>query len=106
MWLRCGWGVVDEVWLKSGRGLASVTILAKGVLAQALESITKQLVGSKHRKPTALKSGPLGPSDPTAYPQTSETPAKMQLVSHFWPKNPTMNVQGYFLLPVNAFCNM
>ena len=53
MWLRCGWGVV-EVWLKSGRGLASVTILAKGVLAQALESIAKKLVGSKHRKPTAL----------------------------------------------------
>ena len=69
MRLRRGWGVVDEVWLKSGRGLAYVTILAKGVLAQALESITKQLVGSKHRKPTALKSGPLGPSDPTAYPQ-------------------------------------
>ena len=69
MRLRCGWGVVDEVWLKSGRGLASVTILAKGVLAQALESITKTLVGSKYRKPTALKSGPLGPSDPTAYPQ-------------------------------------
>ena len=53
MWLRCDWGVV-EVWLKSGRGLASVTILAKGVLAQALESIAKKLVGSKHRKPTAL----------------------------------------------------
>ena len=47
--LRCGWGVVEawqwrgwgvvEVWLKSGCGLA------KAVLAQALESITKTLVG-------------------------------------------------------------
>ena len=55
MWLRHGSGVVGA-WLmwKSGCGLASVTILAKGVLAQALESIAKKLVGSKHRKPTAL----------------------------------------------------
>ena len=64
MRLRHGWGVVDEVWLKSGRGLASVTILAKAVLAQALESITKTLVG------------PTGTLRSHGIP--SETPAKTQ----------------------------